>query len=103
MSSVVAYAQVVNAVVPRVAWDEAYFSLLSLKIHLQSLPGWQRFDLWAQDMKDGDNIKLIVVTNWDFPEELAVWLQNGVTVEGILNALDPPPISLQVDLFEEIA
>lgn len=102
MSSVVAYSQVVNAVVPRNAWDEAYFSLLSLKMHLQSLPGWQRFDLWAQDMEEGD-IKLVVVTNWDYPEELAIWLQHGVTVESVLNALDPPPISLQVDLFEEIA
>ncbi|MGW8318616.1 MAG: hypothetical protein ACWGPS_05165 [Candidatus Promineifilaceae bacterium] len=102
MSSVVAYSQIVNAVVQREAWDEAYFSLLSLKAHLQSLPGWQRFDLWAQDMEDG-NVKLIAVTNWDYPDQLKVWLSQEATVDGILRSIEPPPISLEVDLFEEVA
>ena len=39
MSSVIAYSQVVQATVPAAAWDETYFSLLSLKSHIQSLPG----------------------------------------------------------------
>ncbi len=54
MSSVVAYSQVVDAVMQREVWDEAYFSLLSLKAHIQSLPGWQRFDLWATDLDSGE-------------------------------------------------
>lgn len=102
MSSVIAYSQVVTAEVPRESWDESYFSLLSLKTHLQSLPGWQRFDFWARDI-DGDNIKLIAVTNWDYPEQLAIWLENGMTVDAILRSIEPPPKSLTVDLYEEIA
>ncbi|MFN2193215.1 MAG: hypothetical protein ACK2UG_12800 [Candidatus Promineifilaceae bacterium] len=102
MSSIIAYSQVVTAEVPRESWDEAYFSLLSLKAHLQSLPGWQRFDYWARDLDD-DNVKLMVVTNWEFPEQLALWLEKGVTTDSVLRSIDPPPISLTVDLYEEIA
>jgi hypothetical protein len=102
MSSVIAYSQVVTAEIQRESWDETYFSLLSLKAHLQSLPGWQRFDFWARDLEDG-HIKLIVVTNWDFPEQLAIWLEQGVTTDCILRSIEPPPKSLMVDLYEEIA
>lgn len=102
MSSIIAYSQVVEAVVPRDAWDETYFSLLSLKAHLQSLPGWQRMDLWAQDLESGD-VKLVAVTNWDYPQQLALWLEQGMTVDAVLRAMQPPPRSLNVDLYEEIA
>lgn len=102
MSSVTAYSQVVTAEIPRESWDETYFSLLSLKAHLQSLPGWQRLDFWARDLDDG-SVKLIVVTNWDYPEQLALWLEQGVTTDAILRSMEPPPTSLMVDLYEEIA
>jgi hypothetical protein len=102
MSSVIAYSQVVEAVVPRAAWDETYFSLLSLKSHLQSLPGWQRIDFWARDLESSE-VKVVVVTNWDHPDQLALWLEKGVTVDAILRAMQPPPVSLNVDLYEEIA
>jgi hypothetical protein len=102
MSSVIAYSQVVTAEVPREAWDEAYFSLLSLKAHLQALPGWQRFDFWARDVEEG-YLKLIVVTNWEQPEQMALWLSQGVTADAVLRAIEPPARSLMVDLYEEIA
>lgn len=102
MSSIIAYSQVVQAVMSRASWDETYFSLLSLKSHLQSLPGWQRIDLWAQDLENGE-VKVIVVTNWDQPDQLALWLEQGVTADAILRAIQPPPTSLNVDLYEEIA
>lgn len=101
MSSVIAYSQVVEAVITKEAWDETYFSLESLKAHLQSLPGWQRFDLWAQDIESGD-VRVLVVTNWDHPEYLALWLEHGMTVDAILRAMEPPPRSLEVNLYEEI-
>lgn len=102
MSSVIAYSQVVTAEVPRESWDETYFSLLSLKAHLQALPGWQRFDFWARDVEDG-HLKLIVVTNWEHPEQMAKWLVQGVTADAVLRSIEPPPRSLMVDLYEEIA
>jgi hypothetical protein len=102
MSSVIAYSQIVEAVVPRAAWDETYFSILSLKSHIQSLPGWQRMDIWAQNLEDGD-VKVVAVTNWEYPEQLALWLEQGMTIDAILRAMQPPPLSLNVDLYEEIA
>lgn len=102
MSSIIAYSQVVEAVIAKEAWDETYFSLQSLKAHLQSLPGWQRFDLWAQETDSGD-VQVLVVTNWDHPEYLALWLERGVTVDAVLRAMYPPPLSLQINLYEEIA
>lgn len=102
MSSVIAYSQIVEAVVPRAAWDETFFSILSLKSHIQSLPGWQRMDVWAQDLESGD-VKVVAVTNWEHPEQLALWLEQGMTIDAILRAMQPPPLSLNVDLYEEIA
>ncbi|HRW10384.1 MAG TPA: hypothetical protein P5121_35010 [Caldilineaceae bacterium] len=102
MSSVIAYSQVVQAVVPAAAWDETYFSLLSLKSHIQSLPGWQRFDLWAHDQENG-SIRVLIVTNWDYPDQLRYWLERGMTPDALLRAMQPPPQQLAVDLFEEIA
>lgn len=101
MSAITAYSQVVEATIPKEAWNETYFSLLSLKAHLQSLPGWQRFDLWAQET-DG-NVRVVVVTNWENPEQLALWLERGVTADAILRAMQPPPLALTVTLNEEIA
>lgn len=102
MSSATAYSQVVEAVIAKSAWEELYFSLLSLKAHVQSLPGWQRFDFWAHEEKDG-NVKILVVTNWEYPEYLDVWLKQGLTVDAVLRAVEPPPLSLDVSLYEEIA
>lgn len=102
MSSVVAYSQVVHALIPGDAWNETYFSLLSLKSHLQSMPGWQRMDVWARDTENGD-VDLVVATNWDYPEQLALWLEQGVTADAILRAMKPTPSNLTVNLYEEIA
>jgi hypothetical protein len=102
MSGTIAYAQVVEAVIPRAAWDETYFSLLSLKSHIQSLPGWQRFDMWARTLESSD-VKLMVVTNWDYAHQLEIWLKRGVTPDAVLRSIKPGMKSLKVDLFEEIA
>ena len=101
MSSIIAYSQVVEAVLSKEAWDETYFSLLSLKSHLQSLPGWQRIDIWAQE-KSSEDVNVLVVTNWDFPEQLSSWVEYGVSVDAILRAMQPPPRSVNVNYFEEI-
>jgi heme-degrading monooxygenase HmoA len=102
MYEAIAYAQVVDTVIPKEAWDEAYFSLLSLKSHIQSLPGWQRFDFWARDLEEG-GMKVVVVTNWEHPEQLERWLQSGITADAVLRSIKPAPESVHVELFEEIA
>lgn len=102
MSSVLAYSQVIQALIPTEAWDETYFSLLSLKGHLQSLPGWQSMDVWARDTEEGP-IDLVVVTNWDHPAQMALWLNKGVTPDSILRAMEPAPTTMTVNVYEEIA
>ncbi|MCA9903790.1 MAG: hypothetical protein KC547_08040 [Anaerolineae bacterium] len=102
MSSGTAYSQVVQAVIAKDAWDETYFSMLSLKAQLQALPGWQRFDFWASETAD-HNVKVLIVTNWEYPEQLEIWLERGITVDAVLRAMQPPPLSLEVALYEEIA
>jgi heme-degrading monooxygenase HmoA len=102
MSEAIAYAQVISTVISKDAWDEAYFSLLSLKSHIQSLPGWQRFDFWARDLDEG-GIKVMIVTNWDHPQQLERWLKSGITADAVLRSIQPAPESLQVEVFEEIA
>lgn len=101
MSYVKAYGQIVEAEVDRAAWDETYFSLLSLKAHMQALPGWISFDLWARDLDSG-NVRLVAVTNWETVDHLAEWVNSTRTVDAILRSMEPPPENLVVDLYEEI-
>lgn len=101
MSSVKAYSQMITAVVDHESWDEVYFSLLSVKSQLQSLSGWQDFELWANNTDSG-SIKLVVVTSWDAPDQLELWGQNQTSVDAILRSMQPPPLSMDIDLFEEI-
>lgn len=101
MPYVKAYSQVVRADVDAAAWDETYFSLLSLKQQMQSLPGWQGFDLWAQPMPSG-MVRVLAITNWTSMDQLSIWLQTNKTVDAILRAMSPPPQMIDADLYEVI-
>ncbi|GIV78030.1 MAG: hypothetical protein KatS3mg050_2424 [Litorilinea sp.] len=101
MAYVQSYSQIVEAVIPRDAWDETYFSLMSLKAHLQAMPGYQRFSLWARDLDSGD-IRIFAVTNWENLESLEIWLRSRSTVDAVLRAMELPPRSIRTDLAEEI-
>jgi hypothetical protein len=101
MSYIKAYSHVVEAEVEAGAWDEVYFSLLSLKLEMQALPGWQRFDLWARSLEP-DGVRMVAITNWSSPDQLAVWMQSDKTVDAVLRSIDPPPRTIKIDLFEAI-
>ena len=47
MAEYILYSQEIHAVIPPDAWDEAYFSLLSLKHALAGVPGWKRLDFFG--------------------------------------------------------
>ena len=99
MAYVAGYSYLVDAVVPWSGWDEAYFSLLSLKAHLQSLPGYQRMDIHARDLDSGD-VKVTVITDFELMEQLSVWLDYGITPQGVLLEIEPPPIVITADVRE---
>jgi heme-degrading monooxygenase HmoA len=96
------YSQQVQAVIPPAAWDEAYFSLLSLKHALAGVPGWKRLDFLANN-EDDDMIHVRVITNWATVEQMEAWLASDLTVEGVLKALTPPPAELTVSFYEKIS
>lgn len=102
MSEYYLYSQVVHAVLPPQAWDEAYFSLLSLKHALAGVPGWKRMDVLANNRDDG-TIHLRVVTNWASVEQLEAWLDSNLTVEGVLKGVSPPPALVEVGFYEKIS
>jgi hypothetical protein len=96
---VAGYSLLVDAVVPYEDWDEAYFALLSLKAHYQSLPGYQGMDIHARDLESGD-IKVTITTMFELADQILVWLQNDITPEGLLRVLDPPPLVISSDVRE---
>ena len=102
MSSYFLYTQEIHTVIEPAAWDEAYFSLLSLKHALAGVPGWKRLDFMANN-KPEDTIHLRVLTHWATPEQLEVWLRSDLTVEGILKGLTPPPREMQISFYEKIS
>lgn len=102
MAAYFLYSQQVFAVLAPEAWDEAYFSLLSLKHALAGVPGWKRMDILANNQDDG-TIHLRVMTNWATIEQLEAWLASDLTVEGILKALTPPAVNIDVGFYEKIS
>lgn len=102
MSAYFLYTQQVHAVIPPDSWDEAYFSLLSLKHTLAGVPGWKRMDILADNEQD-DLIHLRVITNWATVEQMEAWLASDLSVEGVLKGLTPPPVSIWVSFYEKIS
>src|SRR5438034_640000 len=102
MAAYFLYTQEVRAVVPPESWDEAYFSLLSLKHALAGVPGWKRLDLLANN-EDDNMIHIRVLTNWGTIEQMETWLESDLTVEGLLKALTPPPSEIQISFYEKIS
>jgi hypothetical protein len=93
--------QLVDAVVPRESWDEAYFSFLSLKSHLQSLPSWVDMKVDARERPDG-TVEVLVTTGWSSADAIAVWLDHGLTPDALLRALTPPARQISVRLILEV-
>jgi heme-degrading monooxygenase HmoA len=96
------YSQVVHATLPPESWDEAYFSLLSLKHALAGVPGWKRMDVMANNQDDG-TIHLRVITHWATTVQLEAWLRSDLTVEGVLKGVTPPPPYISVTFDEKIS
>jgi heme-degrading monooxygenase HmoA len=96
------YAQEVHAVLAPASWDEAYFSLLSLKHALAGVPGWKRLDFLANN-QDDDMIHMRVITTWDTVVQMEAWVASDLTVEGVLKALTPPPVEMEISFYEKIS
>ena len=102
MIAYIQFTQQVSALLAPESWDEAYFSLLSLKHALAGVPGWKRLDILANNQPD-DTVQLRVVTNWGTLDQMEAWLDSDLTVEGVLKALTPPPLHLDVSFYEKIS
>lgn len=102
MSAYFLYSQEIHAIIPPESWDEAYFSLLSLKHALAGVPGWKRLDLLANNQED-NTIHVRIITNWETVEQLETWLASDLTVEGLLKGLTPPPTEIQTAFYEKIS
>lgn len=102
MFSELLISQQVHVILAPASWDEAYFSLLSLKHALAGVPGWKRMDILANNEPD-DLIHLRVITNWATREQMEAWLASALTVEGVMKGLTPPPHALDVSFYEKIS
>jgi heme-degrading monooxygenase HmoA len=102
MASYYTYTQQVHAILPPASWDEAYFSLLSLKHALGGVPGWKHMDILATNHMD-QTVHLRVLTTWASVEQLEAWLKSELTVEGVLKGISPPPVELDVAFYEKIS
>ena len=102
MPEQIAITQEVHATLAPASWDEAYFSLLSLKHALGGVPGWKRMDILASN-QDDDTIHLRVLTTWAGVEQMEAWLDSDLTVEGVLKGMTPPPVQMTVSFYEKIS
>lgn len=93
------YAHTVEASIPMDLWDECYFSLMSLKAHLQSLPGWSGMSFTAREA-DGDRVLATVLTEWEQLESLTLWAQTHRTPDAVLRSIRVPPDQISVRLSE---
>ena len=93
--------QLVDATLPMQAWDEAYFSLLSLKMHLQSLPSWSEMRVGAREQVDG-TVEVLVTTGWTSVDAIGAWLDRGWTPDAVLRSLKPAPLAISVRILAEV-
>ena len=95
------YTHFVEALVGVDAWDEAYFSLISLKAQLPSIPSYRDMAVYARQLNDHE-VQIRVATDWEHLASLVAWTERGITPDGILRALDPPAHRLIVQIEEHI-
>ncbi len=100
MSYVSGYTHVVDVVVPDHLWEAVFFSLESLKAHLQAIPGFQRMDVVARDDDAEDHILVMALVNFEYQDQLLLWLEQGITVEGVLRLVDPDLETLKLEVRE---
>jgi hypothetical protein len=95
------YAQVLTATVPAASWVETWFSLVSLKGHLQSVPTFAGLQVWAAPSEDG-NYRITTICAWDSYDAVEQWVATGWTVRSVLLAMNPPATDIVVELREEV-
>lgn len=98
------YAHQVRTKVPTEKWDEAYFSLLSLKAHVQSLPGWIGMQMTAGERGDS-TVDVFVSTEWETLDALVTWAQSTRSPDAILRSIgaDDPNLDIEVSVAEVLA
>ena len=95
------YGQVLTATVPAASWVESWFSLVSLKGHLQSVPTFSGLQVWAAPGEDG-NYRVTTICSWDSYDALEQWLATGWTVRSVLLAMNPPAVDIVSETREEV-
>ncbi len=98
---VAAYAQIVQAAVPRPLWSGVLFSWMSMKGHLQGLHMFDRSQLFATLV--GEVVYVTFVVVWDDADALAEWMQHGYSVEEMLRAMGIAEEDIHVQLTRDFS
>ncbi len=96
-------AQVLEAELPLTAWEEAYFALTAVKGLLQSLPGFSGMEVLGELDEAKEQVKLVVISRWQHPEQLEAWLKTQETPYDVLTLMEPPPLRLEARYLAELA
>ena len=102
MAHIVSYSHVTSASIPRDAWDEAWYSILSWKGYLQSFPGLLTFRLAARALDNGD-VRFHSATVWEYPEQLETWRESQWSAESLLTKLSHTAYDIDEETFEDFA
>jgi hypothetical protein len=96
------YAQIVTARVPKAVWSGVLFSWLSMKGHVTGLWQFDRSQFFATELPDG-YVEATFIVVWQGAETLAVWLQDGFSVETMLLEMGIPAEDMQVRLTRDFS
>lgn len=91
----------VSALIPKEHWDECYFSILSLKAHLQSLPGWRQMSVAGRP--DDDTVDVEINTTWASAGVLEIWMNKGITPDNLIRAIVGPDADVPIETLLGVA
>ena len=102
MAEITSYSHLIEASIPAISWDEAWFALLTWKGYLQSLPGHESTRISAYPLENGD-VRLYVTVHWRYPEEMEEWRQSEWSAGDFLSNLQTPPYDVLEVVMEDFS
>ncbi len=101
MAYIISYSHQTEGSVPQAVWDEAWYIIQSWKGYLQSFPGFIQTHMAARPLDNGD-VRFLVLTRWEYPEQLEEWSSSQWSAARLLGALRQPAYDVVTYTYEDL-
>ncbi len=101
MAYIAGYSHITLGSIPGDIKDEVWLSLESWVGFVQSFPGIMDIHMAARELDNGD-IRFLIHTRWQYPEQLEEWSNSKWSADSILKALRKPAYDVVGEAFMDV-